>query len=110
MPTGRLSMSSAVPVFRRLGDAELAALADSFEESRHTAGDTISEESATDRSLTVVADATVELPLSGPFKGRRGPQSPAPPLGAFRGSLRKPDAQPDGRGASHRTCPGSAKR
>ncbi len=60
----------AVPPFSRLGDAELAALADSFKESKHKAGETIFEEGAKDRSLTIVADGTVELSLSGPFKGR----------------------------------------
>ena len=59
----------AVPLFSRLGDAELAAIAGRFRESRHTAGEVILEEGAA-RSLAVVAEGTVELTLSGPFKGR----------------------------------------
>ena len=43
----------AVPPFSRLGDAELAALADRFTESKHSAGETISEGGAGDRSLTM---------------------------------------------------------
>ncbi|TXM95758.1 cyclic nucleotide-binding domain-containing protein [Methylobacterium sp. WL103] len=60
----------AVPAFSRLGDAELSALAGKFTENRHNAGETISEGGAGDRSLTVVADGTVELSLSGPYKNR----------------------------------------
>jgi CRP-like cAMP-binding protein len=60
----------SVPLFSRLGDAELAGLAGKFKESRHAAGDVIREEGASDRSLVVVADGTVELTLSGPYKGR----------------------------------------
>ncbi|SDN64920.1 Cyclic nucleotide-binding domain-containing protein [Methylobacterium phyllostachyos] len=60
----------SVPLFSRLGDAELATLAGKFKESRHQAGAVIREEGATERGLTVVADGTVELTLSGPYKGR----------------------------------------
>ena len=60
----------AVPLFSRLGDAELAALAGKFTESKHKAGEVIHEEGSTGRSLVVVADGTVELTLSGPYKGR----------------------------------------
>src|SRR5690242_5435282 len=60
----------AVPLFSRLGDAELAALAAKFTESQHKAGAVIHEEGSAGRSLTVVADGTVELTLSGPYKGR----------------------------------------
>lgn len=60
----------AVPLFSRLGDAELASLAAKFTTSHHNAGETIAEEGSTERSLSVVADGTVELTLSGPFKGR----------------------------------------
>ena len=60
----------SVPLFSRLGDAELAGLAGKFKESTHAAGDVIREEGASDRSLVVVADGTVELTLSGPYKGR----------------------------------------
>lgn len=60
----------SVPLFSRLGDAELATLASRFKESRHAAGDVIREEGAAERNLVVVADGTVELTLSGPYKGR----------------------------------------
>ncbi|GJE59179.1 family 2B encapsulin nanocompartment shell protein [Methylobacterium trifolii] len=60
----------AIPLFSRLGDAELSAIADKFSESHHKAGETIAEEGSSGRSLTVVADGTVELTLSGPFKNR----------------------------------------
>ena len=60
----------AVPLFSRLGDAELAKLADRFTESKHKAGKIIHEEGAGTRTLTVVADGTVELTFSGPYKGR----------------------------------------
>lgn len=60
----------AVPLFSRLGDAELAGLAGSFTESRHAAGEAIAEEGSAGRSLVVVANGTVELSLSGPYKGR----------------------------------------
>lgn len=60
----------AGPLFSRLGDAELAALAGKFTESRHQAGATIAEEGSGGRSLVVVANGTVERSLSGPFKGR----------------------------------------
>ena len=60
----------AVPLFSRLGDAELATLAGKFKESRHAAGEVIREQGAGERSLVVVADGTVELTLSGPYKGR----------------------------------------
>jgi hypothetical protein len=59
-----------IPLFSRLGDAELSALAAKFTASQHKAGEVIAEEGSTNRSLTVVADGTVELTLSGPFKGR----------------------------------------
>ncbi|KQO56731.1 cyclic nucleotide-binding protein [Methylobacterium sp. Leaf469] len=59
-----------IPLFSRLGDAELSALASRFTASQHKAGDVIAEEGSSDRSLTVVAEGTVELTLSGPFKGR----------------------------------------
>ena len=60
----------AVPLFSRLGDAELAALAGKFTQTQHKAGDVIAEEGSSGRSLVVVADGTVELTLSGPYKGR----------------------------------------
>ncbi|CAO4135957.1 family 2B encapsulin nanocompartment shell protein [Methylorubrum extorquens] len=60
----------AVPLFSRLGDAELATLADKFTQSRHKAGEVIAEEGSSGRSLVIVADGTVELTLSGPYKGR----------------------------------------
>lgn len=60
----------AVPLFSRLGDAELSALAAKFTTSHHAAGETIAQEGSAGRSLSVVADGTVELTLSGPFKGR----------------------------------------
>src|SRR4051812_11856091 len=60
----------AVPLFSRLGDAELATLAGKFTESHHQAGEVIRQEGSADHSLTVVADGTVELSLSGPYKGR----------------------------------------
>ena len=47
-----------------------AALAGKFTESKHKAGEVIHEEGSTGRSLVVVADGTVELTLSGPYKGR----------------------------------------
>ncbi len=57
-----------MPLFSRLGDAELAGLAGKFKESRHAAGDVIREEGAAERNLVVVADGTVELTLSGPIR------------------------------------------
>ncbi|CAM2765921.1 family 2B encapsulin nanocompartment shell protein [Methylobacterium mesophilicum] len=60
----------AVPLFSRLGDAELAKIAERFTESKHKAGKIIHEEGAGTRTLTVVADGTVELTFSGPYKGR----------------------------------------
>ena len=60
----------AVPLFSRLGDAELATLAGRFARSTHKAGEIIQEEGSSGRSLVVVADGTVELTLSGPYKGR----------------------------------------
>ncbi len=66
----RAASLRAVPLFSRLGDAELSALAQKFKESRHKAGETIAEEGSTGRSLVVVTEGTVELTLSGPYKGR----------------------------------------
>ncbi|MET0427208.1 MAG: cyclic nucleotide-binding domain-containing protein, partial [Microvirga sp.] len=68
--TVRSGSLRAVPLFSRLGDAELAALADKFTQSQHKAGDVIAEEGSSGRSLVIVADGTVELTLSGPYKGR----------------------------------------
>ena len=51
----------SVPLFSRLGDAELATLAGRFKESRHKAGEVIQEEGSSGRSLVIVADGTVEL-------------------------------------------------
>lgn len=65
----RLASLRTVPLFSRLGDAELAALAGRFHESQHKAGEVILEEGA-GRRLAIVTDGTVELTLSGPFKGR----------------------------------------
>ncbi|SEP41996.1 hypothetical protein SAMN04487843_11764 [Methylobacterium sp. ap11] len=59
-----------LPLFSRLGDAELATLAGKFTQSRHAAGEVIADEGLTGRSLVVVTDGTVELTLSGPYKGR----------------------------------------
>ena len=59
-----------MPLFSRLGDAELAKIAERFTESKHKAGKIIHEEGAGTRTLTVVADGTVELTFSGPYKGR----------------------------------------
>lgn len=60
----------AIPLFSRLGDAELSALAGKFKEHKYNSGDTIAEEGSTNRSLTIVVEGTVELTLTGPFKGR----------------------------------------
>ncbi len=66
----------SVPLFSRLGDAELAALAGKFKESRHQAGEVIREEGAAERGLVVVADGTVELTLSGPTRAACARGSP----------------------------------
>nr|WP_281435306.1 family 2B encapsulin nanocompartment shell protein [Methylobacterium sp. SD274] len=68
--TVRPASLRSVPLFSRLGDNELSALASKFTVSQHKAGDVIAEEGSTGRSLTVVAEGTVELTLSGPFKNR----------------------------------------
>jgi hypothetical protein len=39
-----------------------------FTQSRHKAGEVIAEEGSSGRSLVIVADGTVELTLSGPYK------------------------------------------
>ena len=64
--TVRSGSLRAVPLFSRLGDAELAALADKFTQSQHKAGDVIAEEGSSGRSLVIVADGTVELTLAQP--------------------------------------------
>ena len=68
--TVRPASLRSVPLFSRLGDNELSALASKFTVSQHKAGEIIAEEGSTGRSLTVVAEGTVELTLSGPFKNR----------------------------------------
>ncbi|MGY2052609.1 family 2B encapsulin nanocompartment shell protein [Methylobacterium sp. JK268] len=59
----------AIPLFSRLGDADLATLAGRFTESHHKAGKAILEEGA-ERGLAIVAEGTVELTHSGPYKVR----------------------------------------